>query len=234
METVNTQMQIDDINRKLDIILKEIEMQRRHRREIEDLKDDLMRVGADLYKTAVDELEEVHDSFQPGDVIFLGKKLLRNVKTLTGMFEQVESVRDFLQDFSPISRELAIDFMNRMNEFDKKGYFEFAKELTKAVDNVVESFTVEDVEALNENIVTILNTVKNLTQPDMLQAVNNAVSVYKHMDIEVTDDISTMGLLRELNSPEARKGLAFAVRFLKNLAENQNENLTDIKTIQTN
>ena len=202
METINAQTQIDDINRKLDIILEEIELQRRHRREMEDLKADLMRVGTDFYQTAVDELEEVHDSFQTSDIVFLGKKLLRNVNTLTNIFEQMESVRDFLQDFSPISRELAIDFMNRMNEFDKKGYFEFTKELTKAMDNVVESFTVEDVKALGENVVTILNTIKNLTQPDMLQAVNNAVGVYKHMDVEVSDNISTIGLIKELNSAE--------------------------------
>ena len=69
-----------------------------------------------------------------------------------------------------------------------------------------------------DNIVTIVNTVKNMTQPDMLHAVNNALNVYKKLDAEVTEDISVMSLLKELNSPEARKGLVFAIRVLKSMA----------------
>ena len=234
MEEKNTQNQINDINRKLDIILEEIELQRRHRREMEDLKDDLMRVGKDIYNTTVEELEEVHDYIETGDMLYLGKKLLRNVNNITKTFEMMENAKDFMEDFAPISRELAIDFMNKMDEFDRKGYFEFIRELNKGLDNVVESFSVEDVKALGDNLVTILNTIKSLTQPDMLQAVNNAVSVYKNMDIEIKEDVSLMSLIRELNNPETRKGLAFAIRFLKNLSTQNDNKLIEFKSTQTN
>ncbi len=80
MEEIKTQNQIDEINRKLDLILEEIELQKKHRREMEDLKDDLFRVGKDLYETAVVELEEVHDHIQTGDILHLGKKLLTKCK----------------------------------------------------------------------------------------------------------------------------------------------------------
>jgi uncharacterized protein YjgD (DUF1641 family) len=234
MKEKSTQNQIDNINRKLDLILEEIELQKRHRREMEDLKDDLMRVGKDIYNTTVEELEEVHDYIQTGDMLYLFKKLLRNINNITKTFEMMESAKDFMEDFSPISRELAIDFMNKMDEFDRKGYFEFMKELNKGLDNVVESFSVEDVKALGDNLVTILNTIKSLTQPDMLQAVNNAVSVYKNMDIEIKEDVSLMSLIREMNNPETRKGLAFAIRFLKNLSTQNENKLIEVNTTQTN
>lgn len=223
MEDKKVQNQIDAINQKLDIIIEEIEHQRRHRREMEDLKEDLLRVGKDLYQSAVTELEEVHDHIQTGDMLHLSKKLLRNVNNITKSFEQLESIKDFVKDVSPISRELVIDFMARLDEFDRKGYFEFIKEMSKAIDNVVESFTVEDVKALGENLVTILNTIKNLTQPDMLQSINNALMVYKNMDIEITEKVTTFSLIKDLNSPEAKRGLAFAVKFLKNLSGNVNQ-----------
>jgi len=213
--------QIDAINRKLDILLEEMELQRRHRREMDDLKEDLMRVAKDAYQSALVELEEVHDHIQTGDILFFAKKLLRNITTLTRMFEQVEGMRDFFQDFAPISRELFIDAMHSLDEFDRKGYFAFLKQMSQGLDNVVTSFTADDVRLLSENLVTILNTVKNLTQPDMLQAVNNAVAVYKHLDLEVKDDVSLFSLLRQLNTPEARRGLAVALRFLQNLSSQQ-------------
>ena len=235
MEDKTMQNQIDEINRKLDIVLEEIELQKKHRREVEDLKDDLMRVGNDLYSTAVTELEEVHDQLETGDILHLGKKLLRNVRNFNKMFDQLESARDFLEDVSPLVRESIIDYMNKLDEFDRKGYFQFLKEMTNVMDRVVTSFSVEDVKLLGDNIVTILNTVKNLTQPDMLNAINNAVSVYKKLDIEIEEKISYFELFKRMRTPEMRRGMAFAIKFLKSLAEQQTkESLTNIKSEQSN
>ena len=236
MEEKKIQSQIDEINRKLDIVLEEIELQRKHRREIEDLKEDLMRVGNDLYCSAVNELEEVHDHLETGDILHLGKKLLRNVKTMNKMFDQLESARDFLEDVSPLVRESIIDLMNKLDEYDRKGYFQFIKQSETIFDNVITSFTPEDVKALGDNIVTILNTIKNLTQPDMLHAINNAVSVYKKLDIEIEENVSYFQLFKRMNTPEMRKGIAFGIKFLKSLAETQTTNgkLTMVKKEQSN
>ena len=234
MEEIKMQDQVNEIYKKLDIILEEIELQRKHRREIEDLKDDLMRVGKDVYQTTVEELEEVADHIQTGDMLHLGKKLLRNVNNISGMFDQLESMNGLLKDLAPISREIAIDFMAKLDEFDRKGYFDFMKEISKAMDNVVESFTVEDVRALGDNVVTILNTVKNLTQPDMLQAFDNALTVYKKLDIEVDEKISYFTLIKRMNTPEMRRGIAFAIRFLKSMAEKpvskENQKTNEVKS----
>jgi uncharacterized protein YjgD (DUF1641 family) len=236
MEDKIMQTQIDEINRKLDIVLEEIELQRKHRREIDDLKEDLMRVGNDVYSTAVTELEQVHDYINTGDVLHLGKKLLRNINTFNKMFDQLESARDFIEDATPLMRESIIDFMAKMDEFDRKGYFSFFKELETIMDNIVTSFTVEDVKALGDNVVTILNTVKNLTQPDMLNAINNAVSVYKKLDIEIEQNISYFELFKRMNTPEMRNGIAFGIKFLKSLAEQQytDQPLNQINKAQIN
>jgi len=228
------QEQIDEVNMKLDVILEEIGLQQRHRREMEDLKEDLMRIGKDVYDTAVLELEEVHDQLKTGDILYLGKKLLRNVNNITKTFEQLEGMKDFLQDAAPISREIFLDFLNRLDEFDRKGYFGFMKQLGKVIDNVVTTFNADDVKNLAENIGVILTTVKNLTQPDMLSAVNNAVSVYKNLEIDVSEKVTMMSLIREMNKPEVRKGLSFALKFLKNLGEQDfHTNILTINKTQT-
>lgn len=229
MEDINVQSQINEINKKLDIIVEEIELQKRHRMEMEDLKDDLMRVGKDVYDSTILELEEVHDHIKTGDMLHLFKKILRNINNIRKSFEQLENLKDFVQDFAPVSRELFLDFMYKLNEFDKKGYFEFAKEFSRISDNIVTSFTPEDVRNLGDNISTILNTVKNLTQPDMLHAMNNAMNVYKNLDIEVSEKVSVFKLMKEMNSPEVRRGLAFGLKFLKNLADTQQQKALDTK-----
>lgn len=218
MDQNTLQQQIETLNGKLDLLLEEVELQRRHRRELEDFKDDIMRIAKDALQSAVVELEEVHDHFQMTDLLHLVKKLMRNVNTITEGIEQLENLKEFFEDFTPISKELFLDAIKTLDELDRKGYFEFLKEVGKISDRVITNFTVEDVQHLGDNIVTILNTVKNVTQPDMLHAVNNAISVYNKLDIEVAKDVSLFSLLKEVNTPEMKRGLAFGIQLLKSLA----------------
>ncbi len=218
----NIEKRVDELNRKMDIILEEIELQKRQRREMEDLKDDLMRVAKDVYETAVEELDQVHDHVNTRDLLHFGKYMLRNVNTISSVVEQLESMKDFLKDASPLFRQYILDTMDKLDKIDRKGYFEFVKELSKVSDKVITSFTKEDVTKLGDNIVTILNTVKNLTQPEMLHAINNALDVYKNLDIKVEENVSLFSLIKELNTPELKRGLAFAIQFLKNLANTHN------------
>ncbi len=233
MEQRNLQEQINQINSKLDLILEEIELQRRHRRELEDLKDDLMRVGKDFYDTAVEELDEIHEYVNTKDLLHFGKYMLRNVNVISRVIQQLESTKDFLTDVAPLVREYIIDFMAKLDEYDHKGYFDFMKESGKIVDKVVTSFEKEDVKALGDNVVTILNTVKNLTQPDMLQAINNAVNIYKNLDFTASEDISYFKIIKDLNTPEVKRGILFMLQFLKNISEQKNNELTN-KVTQIN
>ncbi len=219
MEEKTTQNQIDAINSKLDLILEEIELQRKHRREMEDLKDDLMRVGKDFYDTAVVELEAVHDHVNTKDILHLGKYLLRNVNTINRSIEQLESMKDFLVDVSPLVRQSVLDFMKTLDEIDRKGYFEFAKELSNITDKVVTSFSKEDVKNLGDNIVTILQTVKNLTQPDMLHTVNNALNVYKQLDITVKKGCNAVRFNEGVKHPRSKKRIGICCRVLKEPGE---------------
>lgn len=228
MELKDIQLQLEEINSKLNFIMEEVELQKKHRLELQDFKEDIIRVIKDLYVTSLEELEQVHDYLKTGDILDFFKKFLRNINNLAKFLEQLENVHDFLEDFGPISKSLSKDLMNKLDEFDRKGYFEFMKEAQEILDNIVTSFTVDDVKALSDNIVTILNTVKNLTQPDMLTAINNAVNVYKKLDIEIKEDVSLLKLIKELNTPETKKALFYSIQFLKKLST-MNEPQTNIK-----
>ncbi len=228
MPDQSLQEQIEAINRKLDLVLEEVALQQRYRREMEDLKDDLTRLARGVYKDAVQELEDVHDHLNTGDVLALLKKLLRNVNTISRTIEQMESVRDFLQDAAPLARESFLELMQKLDAMDRKGYFLFLKESARVLDTIITTFSAEDVRKLGDNIVTILTTVKNLTQPDVLTAVNNALPVYRTAGPETEEEVKLLALLRELNTPEARRGLAFTVRLLKGIATSKQEQLTTV------
>lgn len=209
---------LDALDRKLDLVLAEVDEVRRFRREALELKDDLARVGKDLFRTTTEELEGVAPFVQTGDFAALAKRVIRNVNSFNELLVQLESAREFLADATPLARQVFSDGLAKMDELDRKGYFAMARELQRALDNVVKEFTVEDVRLLADNLTGILHTVKSLTQPDMLQAINNAVEIYKKVDFDSIEEFSLWKAFREANKPEMRRGLGFLIVFLRNLS----------------
>ncbi len=222
MKDQNITRKLEEIDEKLTFLTEQMKLQARRQQELQELKDDLNRIGTDIFQAAVTELDEVATHFDTEDVLYLIKKLLRNTRNIAKMVEQLESMADLLEDATPIGKQAFLDLLVTLDELDRKGYFEFLRESARIFDNIVTSFSVEDVRLLADNIVTILETVKNLTQPDMLSAINNALSVYKNLDIKVDEKISYRELLRQARTPEMRRGLAFGIQFLKNLAATEN------------
>jgi len=215
----NIQEQINDINRKLDIVLEEVLAQKETRQSIEDLTTDLTIVGKDVFKSTVSELENAGVELDGEAVKQLILKLIRNVGTINEMFEMLESANDLVKDVSPILHQMGLDGIHMMNEFEQKGYFDFMREAMNIMDNVVEHFSVEDVRLLADNAVTILETVKNLTQPDMLKAINSGLIVYKSIEIEDVEEYSMWRAIKAMNSKEMKKGIGFMITFLQNIAK---------------
>jgi uncharacterized protein YjgD (DUF1641 family) len=53
---------------------------------------------------------------------------------------------------------------------------------------------------------------------------NNAVSIYQHMDMENIPEYSIWSAMREMRSPEMKKGIGFFITFLKSLSKQEMNN----------
>jgi len=232
MENKELQNQIDDINRKLDVIITEIESQKRYRREIEDLRDDLMRLGNDVFHSAINELEEFTYSLEISDVLLLGKQLLRNVNNIKTAFEQMESARDFLADFTMMSQGFFNDVLVKLDDLDKKGYFDLLRESQRLLDTFVASVSVEDLKRLNETIPQLAGIMNKLSKPELIEKLDTAVSAFELIEkldtavsafdsysFEPGRKASVLALIKEMTQPEVRQGMLYMLGLFKNTVQ---------------
>lgn len=224
MDNANISKQLEDIHKKLDTISQQMLETQKRQKEFDELKDDMSIIGKDMFNAAVEELEDVAPYFDTNDLIHLVKKLLRNTRNLNMMLTQMEGAADLFTDLKPLGKQMFDELMENLNEMDRKGYFEFFSEAIDIVDTIVTSFKADDVKLLKENIVSILNTVKSITQPEMLSSVNNALGFFQKMDIDVEKDISYFNLITQLKDPEVKRGLSFMLQFVKNMVGSTNNN----------
>ncbi|NOY38416.1 MAG: DUF1641 domain-containing protein [Chlorobi bacterium] len=218
------QTQINEINNKLDLVIQYVNDQRLKGDMVEDLVQDLSIIGKDAFQSAVIELDRQGVELDPEEIKVLLVKMIKNANNFSQVLNTFESMLDLMKDLGPISHEIIIDLIYKLQAFEQKGYFEFLTTLTKVFDNIVVHYSKEEVELLADNVVTILDTVKNLTQPDMLQAINNAVNIYKDLDPTNVPEITLWKTIRILNSPEMRKGFGFVITFLRSLTSRQRIN----------
>ena len=209
---------LDSLTTQVAFLSEEARQQQRRRQEWDDLKNDLTPVASDMYRLAVDQLDEVESYVQLEDGLRLMKRLMRNTRNLEQMLDQMESMMALWQDLNPLTQDAFLALMNRLDEMERKGYFAFFRGGMSIMDQIVTSFSEDDVEQLGQNVVLILNTVKEMTQPEVMMLMQNTAHVMR--EEEPIEDVSMMSILRQLNDPAVKRGLAKTLTVLKTVSEN--------------
>jgi len=209
---------IDALTEQVAYLTEEARQQQRRRQDMDELKNDLTPIATDVFQMTVAQLNEVESYVQLEDVLRLLKRMMRNTRNLEQMLDQLEGVSEMWQDVSPLGQDAFLTLMGRLDEMERKGYFMFLRGGLEITDKVVSSFTEEDVTQLGDNIVLILNTVKEMTQPDIMHMLRNTATVIR--DEETNGNVSLISILRQLNDPAVKRGLAKSLTVLKTVSEN--------------
>ena len=115
----------------------------------------------------------------------------------------------------PIGRLVFDAAGSRLGSLEDKGYFAVGTELLKLVDEVVVNYGPEEVADFGANIVAILDTLRNITQPDVLAVANEATDVLHHAD-EVKP-VGVLGMVGATRDEDVQHGMAIALEILRHL-----------------
>ena len=219
MEDKNIQSQIDALDKKLDLILGYVHQQRLNSTMVEDLVSDLSIIGKDAYDSTVEELDKRQVQLEPSELTDLAISFLRNIGNIKKVMDMLEMAMDLGKEVGPIANEVIIDFTKEMNTFEQKGYFAFFKEIGPIMDNIVSGFSPKDLRELADSIVSILSIIKEMTQPEVLGTMQNAIKAFNSMETETVPSYSIWRVMKEMNSPEMKKALGYGITFMKNVSK---------------
>ncbi len=180
-----------------------------------ELSHDLAPVARQAMDSAVRELDDLDVSLE--EVLQLGRTLLRSLPTLEAAIRQLEVVGELGKDAAPLSGMAMSSLTERLQVMEDKGYFDFARSGAGILDRIVTSYTEEDVEALGDNIVLILDTVKEMTQPEVMTMLRRTLHTVG--EAESAEPPSAFALLREMRDPQVRRGLARVLNMLRSVGD---------------
>lgn len=217
---------LEELNQKVDtlttqvaFLAEEARLEKRRRQEWDELKNDLMPVASEVYQLSVRQLDEIEGYVQLEDIIRVSKRLMRNTRNIEQMLDQFESMADLTRELGPLSNDVMLMVMTRLDEMERKGYFAFLQGGMEIMDQVVTNFTEEDVKQLGENVVLIMETLKEMTQPEIMTLLSSSAHVMREDD--VPENVSMFAIIRQLNDPAVRRGLAKTLNVLRTVSESQ-------------
>mgnify|MGYP001818899264 FL=1 len=233
MTTVTTD-RIAELERKLDVmsvqmdlLVEELREQRLRRQQWDELRSDLAPIAGEAMTLASSELEAVQEWVQPEDMLRLVRRILRNTRNIEAGMERFECLMDFLDDAGPLTSESVAKILTTLEDFEQRGYFEFADAAFGIVDQIVTTYSKDDVDALGDNIVQMLDIVKDLTQPEMLAVAQRMLDALQRQqaaaELEPAEPPGLIALAGQMRDPEVRRGLARALNTFKVVSASETE-----------
>jgi uncharacterized protein YjgD (DUF1641 family) len=131
---------------------------------------------------------------------------------------ELEPLRDLAAEVGVLSGPVVDSATARVADWNERGHLGFARSSARVVDRIVTAFDEEDVEALGDNVVLMLETFRDLTQPEILRLLRQTAGSVSHPESDVKGPPpSAFALLRELRDPEVRRGLGRMLELLRSL-----------------
>lgn len=131
-------------------------------------------------------------------------------------------ISELVADVTRLGPDVMASAVERLDEVDRKGYFRFAGAAIGVADRVVTNFDEHDVELLGDNVVAMLEALREVTQPEMLAFVSRMVGAVhaeqEAVDWETAEPPSLWALARQMRDPDVRRGMARALHTLRSVA----------------
>ena len=202
-----------DIDRKLDFIVEEIANLKRLRNSAEDLAADLSLVGKSAMRDAVEAFGTA--DLQPREIVGLVKSALANARLFEQSIQQLQSAADFIQDAQPILRDVMRKAIAGGEALRERGYYDAAAAGVRVADTLIRSHSSLDWEQAEASVPQLIGFLRELTKPEVLQALEAIIHGFGRVQATMNVNKPVLTIVRDLNSPEARRGIAILVEFLK-------------------
>lgn len=143
----------------------------------------------------------------------LEARLDRLEAKLDRLLDRGDATRDLMFEAGPIMQSMGRVAVSRFAEFEEKGYFAFGRQLVRALDRIVGAYGEDDMVAFADAAVHITDTLRDLTQPEVLATIDAA----GRAATEGGEPMSAWQAMKATRDPEVQRGLAIVFAVLRGL-----------------
>lgn len=203
------------LTRKVDALNAQVGHLYERSHAMEELKDELVRIGRDAMGALQAELGAMEHEFNTDEIVHLLRRLLRSTPRFIRMLERLESLDALTEELGPLGKDVVRDLVERLQVWEERGYFQLAQSLLQVVDRVAEHTSQDDLSWLADHVGPLLDTARQATQPEVLAVARGALGAVTGEVAAAPAELGLWGLARASREPEVRRGLGILVQVLR-------------------
>lgn len=184
-------------------------------KSIDDLKEDVSLFTKDAFNEVVDFMSEVDFHFKSKDFLSMVKKILRNINNISKMLDQLQSINEFIDDLSPLSREIFDDVTDKIFILEQKGILESLKRTFSIIGELSENFDPDDITNFGKAMVLMLKIAKRVANPENLEKLDKIADEIDKYDYDKNKKVSLLKILKKAKDPIVLKGFDYALDITK-------------------
>lgn len=131
------------------------------------------------------------------------------------LVERQKKSEELFTEATPILRAVMATATTRLDDLEKRGYFAVARELVRVGERVVERYGAQDVQALGDAIVDILETVRALTQPEVLAIAGEATTAIHN--VNTVEPLGILGMVKATRDDNVQRGMAVMMDVMRHV-----------------
>lgn len=136
------------------------------------------------------------------------------------LLDRQRAFSELIDESGPILSAMMQAGTEQLGSLEERGYFAFGRSTLRLLDRVVSSYTADDVDQLGDAVVGILDTVRNVTQPDVLAMANEATDVLHNAD--TLEPVSVLGAIKKSRDDDVQRGMAVLLEVLRHVGRASN------------
>jgi len=201
------------IESRLNLIVEELGHLKQVRTGAEDLIADLRLVAKDALGDATAACGTM--DLRAQEIVRLLRTTLVDAQLLTAAVQQLESAADFIKDAQIVARDLYQQASAGCQTLEQRGYFKAAAAGLRVGDKLVQSCSSSDLKQVEDSVPQLVGFLRELMRTESLQMLGTIVHSLRQVQASMNVNKSIFQLVRDMNSPDARRGIAMMIEFLK-------------------
>jgi uncharacterized protein YjgD (DUF1641 family) len=211
--------QLEAMSAQMTVMAEQIAAAEAAREQWAELIETLVPVSRGALDLATRELAELEADVTIEDFTRFARTTAKAVPQMEVLVGQLGSFSELGREVTSISGAGVAKLTEILQAAEDKGYFMFAREGAAIADRIVTTYTEDDVRALGDNVVTILNAVKELTQPEVMSLLNRTALTIQEVEETPLEPPSMLALVKSMRDPQTRRGLARVLSMLHTVGE---------------
>jgi uncharacterized protein YjgD (DUF1641 family) len=183
-----------------------------------ELREELAPRVNEAVQALIVELADVEVDFQIEDLLFLIKKMMRNIRNLDFALDQMKNLIDFALTAEPLLKSSVPQVISFLDDLEQRGVLRLLGTGMEVLKKVGASYSAEELQQTTDGMVRMAGILKKLTAPEALDLLERSADLPSRVNVAGARAVGPWGMLRVMGDPQVQQGLGVLLELTKGLA----------------